>query len=515
MQGIVLGNKLGIEQSLPTYPVKVTSLFLNHLFDMNLNFSSRLKFAFRDGGTERLRDHLTQADLQVVFVLFRCCNAFGYIELTNRKALYRRLELEFEDPISEGQFYASIEKFIQHELIVLEESVDGMTRHKLNYFLNEKTNKIGHYVLFHPFVFSKAFNLRTLAEKKLIISAYAQASGNPNKVITRNLKQTDKSFRHAQFAGLITFLHKTQRSHVAAILSNLREVHLPVCTQAEAPLFSNIDMVDGKSGYKAQMSFNPDFLIPVKEEESEKYYMPLDVCSLYPRFYSFLLREANAYGVGEILADRHMANRLVKTLRPISARLIRYAFHQLKRFKAEKGVLPMNPEYVIKENIHSKFNTLLDAIITKAGAEEFVRYPETRHEYIKERKWSFAIAAEKSRLGLKKLQTRIEDAVHKLNLAYPVQDWELADYGAWVGTYQYQELRRYLDIDRVKKEALRLKVDPYYYGDIEYNALHAIRKMNPKAVEEWMLGELRNLPILAGKRLIPYSFRLEDFVFAT
>ncbi|WP_222124398.1 hypothetical protein, partial [Micrococcus luteus] len=108
--------------------------------------------------------------------------------------------------------------------------------------------------------------------------------------------------------------------------------------------FSNIDMVDGKSGYKAQMSFNPDFLIPVKEEESEKYYMPLDVCSLYPRFYSFLLREANAYGVGEILADRHMANRLVKTLRPISARLIRYAFHQLKRFKAEKGVLPMNPE---------------------------------------------------------------------------------------------------------------------------------------------------------------------------
>ena len=333
MQGVVLGNKLGIEGQKPTIPVKVTSLFLNHLFDMNLNFSSRLKFAFRDGGTQRLKDHLTHADFQVMFALFRCCNAYGFIELVNRKELYRRLELEFEDPISEGQFYASIQKFIEHALIIREKSAEGMTRHKINYYINDKTNTIGHYVLFHPFVFTKAFNQLSLAEKKLIISAYSQASGNPNKVITRNLKHSDRKFRHAQFGGLISFLHKTQRSHVAEILSNLQTARFTVCTKTAAPLFSNINLVDGKSGYKAQMSFNKDFLVPVKaEQESEKYHAPLDACSVYTRLYSFLKREADAYGVGEILADRQMANRLVKTLRPISARLIRYAFQQIKKY---------------------------------------------------------------------------------------------------------------------------------------------------------------------------------------
>ncbi|WP_240416580.1 hypothetical protein [Paenibacillus periandrae] len=512
MQTLVLANQLGLVECLPTYPVKVTSLFLTNLFDMNLNFSSRVKFTFSDGGTARLKDHLTHADLQLVFILFRCCNAYGYIELANRKAIYRRLEQEFEMPISESQFYVSLEKYIQHQLIVTEVSVDGHTRHKLNYFINEKTNKIGHYVLFHPFIFSKTFDELTLAEKKLIISSYTQTSGNPKKIISRNLKHIDGVFRHAQFSGLLSFLHKSQKSHISEILTNLMNLEVPVAPKQKANLFVNIGLVKGKLGYKAEMQFNPQFLLAVSEEEPQKYYHPLDACSLYPKFHALLKREADFYGIGELLVDRHMANRLVQTLRTINIRLIRNAFHELSNYFSKKGTLPRNPEYMIKECIESRFNELLNVVISKTGAEEFVRYPETMDELIKERKWSFSQAAAKSKLGIKKLRVLIEQSVHRLSDLYPVVPWTIEDYGRR-NDFQYQELRGYLDIDGVRKEALRLNIDPYYYGSLEYNALLAIRNTNPKSVEEWMHGELLKLPVLAGQRIIPFNFRLEKFLF--
>ncbi|GAA0854047.1 hypothetical protein ABER99_20395 [Paenibacillus glucanolyticus] len=514
MKALILGNRLGIVESKATYPVKITSLFLNQLFDMNLNFSSRMKFSFRDGGTLRLKDHLTHADLQLAFILFRCCNAYGYIDLTNRKALYRRLENEFESPISEGQFYAALEKFSHHQLILSEESADGDIRHRLNYFMNEKTNKIGHYVLFHPFVFTKVFHELTLAEKKLIISAYAQASGSSKKIITRNLKQVDKTFRHAQFSGLLSFLHKSQKSHISDILNNLAQLLLPVETKTNAKLLDSVQLVKGKNGYKAELKFNSEFLIPVVNKDQQKYYNPLDACSLYPKFFSFLKREADFYGIGELFSDQHLSNRLVKRLRPVSVRLIRHAFHDLMEYVKEKGILPRNPEYMIKHSIEDKFNTILDKVITKVGADEFVRYPETREELVKERKWSFSQAALKSKLGIKKIRIRMEQTIKSLNRSYPVLPWDVSDYGAGPTTYQYQELRKFLDIDSIKREALIEKVDPFYYGDLEYNALLAIRNTNPKVVEDWIRGELPKLPRLPGKRLLPYNFRLENLVFS-
>ncbi|KJD42955.1 hypothetical protein [Paenibacillus terrae] len=512
MQALILANKLALEENLPTYPVKITSLFLTHLFDINMNFKSRMKFSFRAGGTLRLKDHVTQADLQLLFILFRCCNAYGYLELSNRKAIYRQLEREFEAPISESQFYASLEKFIHHDLIVSEVSVDGPNRHKLNYFMNEKTSKIGHYVLFHPFVFTRSFHQLTLAEKKLIISAYAQASGNPNKVISRNLKQLNGNFKHAQFAGLLEFLHKSQKSHIQELLDNLKSLTLPVEAQKKGALFDDIELLKGKSGFKAQLKFNRDFLISVAEEEPQKYYRPLDACTLYPKFYALLKREAEYYGIGEVLSDRSDANRLVKILRQVNVRLIRHAFYKLSSYVSLKG-MPRKPEFIIKESLESKFNEMLDTVINKTGAEEFIRWPETKEEGIKERNWRFSHVASKSKLGIRKLRTRLLNAVKNLNVAYPILPWQISDYGGEENTYQNSELRKYLNIDSIKEEALKLKVDPYYYGDLEYNAYIAIRTKDPKSVEEWMLGELHRLPVLPGKRLIPYNFRLENFLF--
>ncbi|QNR65141.1 hypothetical protein IAQ67_14575 [Paenibacillus peoriae] len=512
MQALILANKLALEDNQSTYPVKVTSLFLAHLFDINMNFKSRMKFSFRVGGTLRLKDHVTQADLQLLFILFRCCNAYGYIELSNRKAIYRQLEREFEVPISESQFYASLEKFIHHKLIVSEVAVDGSIRHKLNYFMNEKTGKIGHYVLFHPFVFTKTFHQLTLAEKKLIISAYAQTSGNPNKVISRNLKQHNGNFKHAQYAGLLEFLHKTQKSHIKEVLNNLKLLTLPIETQKKGALFADVKLLKGKSGFKAQLKFNRDFLISVAEEEPQKYYRPLDACTLYPKFYALLKREAAYYGIGEVLSDRSDANRLVKILQHVNIRLIRHAFYKLSSYVNLKG-LPRKPEFIIKESIETKFNEILDQIITKTGAEEFIRWPETKKEGIKERRWRFSHAASKSKLGIRKLRTRLLDAVKNLSLSYPILPWQISDYGGGENTYQNSELRKYINIDSIKEKALKLKVDPYYYGDLEYNAFLAIRTEDPRSVEEWMHGELHRLPLLPGKRLIPYNFRLENFLF--
>lgn len=514
MYDLIMGNKQGVEHSIPTSPVKITSLFINALFDINLNFSSRETFSFRDGGTERLKDHVTHADLQLAFILFRCCNTYGYLELTNRKAIYRRLELEFEVPISEGQFYVAIEKFIAHQLIKTEKSSDGDTRYRLNYFMNEKKNTIGHYVLFHPFVFSKAFHELTLAEKKLIISAYTQTSGSSHKVITRNLKQKFGSFKHVQFSGLLLFLHKTQRSHVSSLLDNLKSIVVPVSNMTRTHLFECSELQKATIGYKAVLKFNPEFLISVKKEDPTSYFKPIDACAMFTKFYAFLKREADAYGVGDILADREIANRLVKSLRFSSKRLIRYALHELKSYTKTKGSIPRNPEFFIKDQITEKFNHLLSDVLTKSGAHEFVRFPETKEEDVKERYFTFSYAAAKSKLGIKKLRARLTEVVHDLSNRYPIKAWEKADYGAPPESYPYQELASYINLDYVKEQAVSQKVDPFYYADLEYNASIAIRNKDPKHVEEWIRGEISRLPKSPGQRLLPYNFRLEKYIFS-
>lgn len=516
MYDLIMGNKLGVEHSAPTSPIKITSLFINALFDMNLNFSSRETFSFRErGGPERLKDHVTHADLQLAFTLFRCCNTYGYLELSNRKAIYRRLELEFEVPISEGQFYVAIEKFLAHQLITTEQSADGEIRYRLNYFMNKKKNTIGHYVLFHPFIFSKAFHELTLAAKKLIISAYTQTSGSSHKVITRNLKQKFGAFKHVQFSGLLLFLHKTQKSHVSSLLDNLKTFVAPVSHTTKQHLFECSELQKATLGHKAVLKFNPEFLIPVRKEDSTSYFKPIDACSMFTKFYAFLKREADAYGVGDILADREIANRLVRNLRFSSKRLIRHALHELKSFVKVNGSIPRNPEYFIKDQITAKFDKLLSDVLTKTNAHEFVRFPETKEEEVKERYFTFSYAAAKSKLGIKKLKARLSEVVQDLSTRYPIKEWGISDYGAPPESYPYKELASYINLDYVKEQAVSQQADPFYYADLEYNASIAIRNKDPKLVEEWIIGEISRLPKSPGQRALPYNFRLEKYLFSS
>lgn len=504
----ILSNKLGVEMGKETCPVKVPAKFIKRLFEIEQMYESKRTFSINEGGTLRLENHIANADFQVMLILCRCCDAYGYIELTNKKALYNRLAAEFVVSISDSQFYESIEKFIRNDLIQLT-NVDGMMKYRLNHYINETTQKMERYVLIHPVVFTKEFRQLSLAAKKLFFMAYEQTGGKPGKTIMRNFKpsiRNKKGYQPFIYKDLRSFLHKTQDSHILSVINELQ--NSPVKSCGCTGFISNVLFNKNAEGsWKVSFTIHSTLVVPVQYGINKEINEPLDMSAIYPAKTKFIVRELNRWGVGEVTADKFLLNRLIVLFKGISPRIIRQSFKALQEYVSRNSKFPSSIYGFLFSTIDRKMMDIYVDALNKSGLRSFLVHPHYTDEERKNRFNEFKHFISSSKLGIRKFKKICQMAAPylKKNFFAPLSS---TDY------LPLESLAKLsVDIDKIRLAAIEGKVDPYEYHALEDDVFTAIDNgLEVKDIEKWLLNQILCMPIAEGFPLISRSFRLEKYL---
>jgi hypothetical protein len=208
---LILKNRRAVQFGKTTEPVTLSLSFMNAIFNIELNYGSLETFPIVEEGIVRHRHlhHVTRCDLQLALILQKVCNTAGVIyELSGLANVWDKVCEYFEDPMAISPFYAALEKFDRLGLIQINrDEEDGVTSIHLNHYLTPETNKIGHYVIGHPFFFSRNFTQLAVSQQKIILSLILQQGVKPKHGGTtfRMLRMTTSD--DIQYQSLTRFLH--------------------------------------------------------------------------------------------------------------------------------------------------------------------------------------------------------------------------------------------------------------------------------------------------------------------
>lgn len=491
-----------------TFPVKVPAKFIKRLFEIEQTYESKKTFSINEGGTLRLENHIANADFQVMLILCRCCDAFGYIELTNRRALYHRLDAEFVVSISDSQFYESIEKFIRNDLIQLVNE-NGLMKYRLNHYINESTQKMERYLLIHPVVFTKEFRELSLAAKKLFFMAYEQTGGKSGKIIMRNFKPSLRKKREYQpfiYKDLRSFLHKTQDSHVISVINELQNTAVKSC--GIQGFFSDVFISKNAEGtLKASFTISSALVVPVHSSINNGINDPLDISAIYPMKANFIIRELNRWGIGEAAADKYQLNRLVLLFKAISPRVIRICLKDLKGYVTRNNKFPSSIYGFLYSAIDRKTTEIYVEVLNKSGLKSFLVHPHYSDEERKVRFGEFKQFLSSTKIGIRKFKGICQMAAPYLK----------KNFFAPLNSSDYQPLesltRLSVDINKLRQRAIDGKVDPFEYHALEDEVFNAIDKgLDVSEVEKWLLNQIHCMPESEGYPLISKSFRIEKYL---
>jgi hypothetical protein len=360
MQLRLLNNKKNTQHKELTKPIVFSYRFLQALFEIESNFDDKdEKFAVRNNGQGRLKNHLTKADLQLATTLQVGMNVKGESnDLINRHRIYLKLDELFEDPINKDQFYAAFQKFVLHGLILVKkDDITGQYLYKLQNYLEPDTDKIGRFVIFPAYVYTKAFTDQPLAAQKFMYYACGQQGEERHKIIERN------------FDGLIPFLHKTEPHQIRDILQKLTNNNLI----EGQPIFSFGQVIkNAVGGWKARFQVNAK-LLPIYTPQTE-YHEAIPARKNYLRLFRKMEEILSYLGVDEFINFQNGIpfKQLAHLLKDKSYTYIRYILERIQKLHKEHRFFPENIIEYVKKDLHDKSTSILLTISQRTGVYGFI-----------------------------------------------------------------------------------------------------------------------------------------------
>jgi len=506
----LLKNIRGIKHGEYTKPVAMSFSFLNALFNIEQNYHNKEDiFTLGDSGKKRLLNHVTEADLCVATVLFVICSTNGRINNITRNAIYEKLVELYEDPISNPQFYESLEKLKRHNLIVEEQKGSGVVSYALQHFNQEeeetfpwlKANrkKLERFFLLHPVVFTAAFTDLPLSHKKLFYSVAAQQGDKADKTIQRLLVTLD---HNVQFSGLSKFLHKQHPYQVAAVLNELTEKKMGTGN----PLFSiaRVEKV-GRKEYKAYLQIHSSFIC--KHEKGTEYREGIQPRFVYRRTTKYIQKILSSWKLEELISKDEL-NDLVLFCKGKGYRFIRPALEIVQRYYKKNKNLPGNVVAYLAKTIRSKTAIIIMDIAKRTGIDTFISGGKTAEDDIEEREDSFVNAL--SQFSFKQIESACRKAAQSLKTNFTgLKHYDLNEYSS-PNMANTQEIRV------VRDYAWRHQKDPQAYIQLERIFAPRLLSAGSKVhnVLEEMIEKVINLPDGREKIVPPISQPVEEYIIS-
>ncbi|PEP85316.1 hypothetical protein [Bacillus toyonensis] len=320
---------------------------------------------------------ITNADLEVFLYLHKKCYTNGIIPNVTVHMMwedYKQYKEEFAY-IQHSQFYIALKKLSLHNIITLENKLDGRYTIKLTHFMNEETDKANPYVYISPVVFTKVFFEMSVAAKKLFLDIAMQQ--HSETTLKRSLDPQDERGNSTHFGGMYRFLHKKYPHQIRAVMTELTTV-VP-CTGT--PLFKICKLQKGVKNKKRYttlyLSLHTDFLCTKKagEVQYRDPFTPKVTYARKARFIESVLQELN---IGEFAQDM---NKFIHVLKYTCHRQIRSVIRSLRDMIDRNEEYPSKLVYTLKKLL----NQTSQYQILDTAAKEGI-YPLITQQVPKEQK---------------------------------------------------------------------------------------------------------------------------------
>lgn len=288
---------------------------------------------------------ITNADLEVFLYLHKKCYTNGIIPSITVHMMwedYKQYKEEFAY-IQHSQFYIALKKLRLHNIIAIENNLDGRYTIKLTHFMNEETEKVNPYVYISPVVFTKSFFEMSVAAKKLFLDIAMQQ--HSETTLKRSLDRQDERGNVTHFGGMYRFLHKKYPHQIRTVMTELTTV-LP-CTGT--PLFKICKLQKGVKNKKRYttlyLSLHTDFLC--KKEAGEIHYRdPFTPKATYARKARFIESVLQELNIGEFAQDM---TKFIHVLKYTCHRQIRSVIRGLRDMIDRNEKYPNKLVYTLKK----------------------------------------------------------------------------------------------------------------------------------------------------------------------
>ncbi|EJR93254.1 hypothetical protein IKE_05920 [Bacillus cereus VD196] len=306
---------------------------------------------------------ITNADLEVFLYLHKKCYTNGVIPHVTIHMMWEDYKQYKEELayIQHSQFYIALKKLSLHNIISIENEVDGRYTIKLTHFMNNETEKANPYVYISPVVFTKAFFKLSVAAKKLFLDIAMQQ--HSETTLKRSLYKQDERGNKTHFGGMYRFLHKKYPHQIRGIMKELTTV-LP-CTKT--PLFKICKLQKGTKNTKRYttlyVSIHNDFLCAKKTGEVH-HRDPFTPKITYARKADFIESVLKEMNIGEFTQEM---DKFIHVLKYTCHRQIRSVIRGLRDMIDRNEKYPNKLVYTLKKLLNQTSQYQVLNIAAKEG----------------------------------------------------------------------------------------------------------------------------------------------------
>lgn len=503
----ILKNQLGL-QGKETINVVVNYLFVNAFFNIEREYDKDIRFSLRKGGDARYKlHHITSTDICVMIILQKICDVRGKIQNVSLADICQAINQYFEKPCCETQVYVSLQKFAKNKLIIWDRNeLTGRVDIWLNHYIDPQTDKPGHLVVAHNFVFSKEFAELPVAAQKLYISCLFRKYREMQSFPLFNNGKED-----IQWNNILKFLHLSDTSQLKKILH--------ICIDGK-PLFyittPNHDFKKAAGKYCiAEFKVNPDFT----EQENTigngvHYHQPIKPRCKYKRIKNYLVARANNKGIGEITQHKHFPV-VVQQLRKVSRKVVDVVLNKIRDEVVLNGKIPFELSKFVKTTIIERRDGFVLIAAKEKKLQHFVRPVHLDYQAQLQTEYRFLELLRRYRFN--QIQEIFIAAQHKINTFVAK---ELANCG--LKDYQYVSTSGKAFDHVVEAYAYsKGKSSPAYQRLIlDFNAAvedcsHVLYNMSQKERTNWLLDRVDELPSIKEAPSAIRYFDLNEFILST
>ncbi|MEW9579101.1 hypothetical protein U9K47_27925 [Bacillus toyonensis] len=448
---------------------------------------------------------ITNADLEVFLYLHKKCYTNGVIPNVTIHMMWEDYKLYKEEfaYIQHSQFYIALKKLSIHNIISIENELDGRYTIKLTHFMNEETEKANAYVYISPVVFTKAFFELSIASKKLFLDMAMQQ--HSETTLKRSLDKQDERGNRTHFGGMYRFLHKKYPHQIRAVITELTTA-LP-CTGT--PLFKICKLQKGVKNKKRYttlyLSLHTDFLC-TKEIGEVQYRDPFTPKLTYARKARFIESVLQEMSIGEFTQDM---NKFIHVLKHTCNRQIRSVIHSLRDMIDRNEEYPSKLVYTLKKLL----NQTSQYKILDTAAKEGI-YPLITQHVPKEQKEQavFDFGLHFSMYSLRNIKKLFRKTYELLNSKFAIPVTEESYHRNYL-KYQEETLFRKYAYEQ------GTNLNAYMALEIEIRELLKARghkeRIIPSDVRELFIEKIDRLPKEKLRVIeVPDSFNLITFMRA-
>ncbi|MHA2890621.1 hypothetical protein [Bacillus cereus] len=467
------------------------------------SFSLQMKNIFSKAtGRKHKLYGITNADLEVFLFLHKKCNTFGVLSHVSIHMLWEEYKnyKEAFAYIQHSQFYIALKKLSLHNIIQVENEIDGKYKITLTDFMNKETNKANPYTYISPVVFTKEFFELSIAAKKLFLDIAMQQKRETT--LKRSLFRTDEQGKQAHFGGMYRFLHKKYPHQIRAVITELTTK----LTCSGSPLFKICKIEKGKKNKKLyttlHLSIHSDFLCD--KEAGEEYRDPLVPRITYARKAKLIENMLFDMKIGEFMKD---INQFINVLKYSCHRQIRQVIRGLREMIDREEGYPKNLVYTLRKllNQSSQYRVL------DAAAKEGI-YTLITHNVPKEKqeKTIFDFGIHFSMYSLRNVKKLFRKTYELLSKEYAIPVTE---------TSYHQNYMKYQEESLFRKYAFEQGTNIHAYVALEIEIRELLKSKGhkehyiPSDIRELFIKKIDSLPKEKLRVLeVPAKFNLIDFI---